>query len=227
LSLRADTTTHELSDMTKILIVDDHSVIRSGMKTLLEFELPDVQVQAVATVSDALHALEDFKTIDLLLLDLNLPDSSGFDGLARLKQADPAMPIALISGDEDGDTIRRASEAGADGFIPKTADPEVLIHAVGLLLKGEVFSPRVLFDQSVNNPNVAPSPASIPPLPLLIDRQTSVYDLILKGLSNKEIARQLLLTESTVKTHVAAILQKFQVNSRGKLIAQAGFSDQE
>ncbi len=197
------------------------------MKTLLELELGDVQVLAAATVADALQIVQDSKPIDLLLLDLNLPDSQGFDGLTRLKQADPAMPVALVSGDEDGSTIRRASEAGADGYIPKTADPDILVHAVSLLLKGEVFFPRVLFEQTVGDASVAMMSEPISALPVLTERQTNVFDCIVQGLSNKEIARELLLTESTVKTHVAAILQKFQVSSRGKLMAQAGFPAQE
>jgi DNA-binding NarL/FixJ family response regulator len=207
--------------MVKILIVDDHSVIRSGMKALLELEIDGASVFAAASVADALHELEVSRPFDLVLLDLKLPDSNGFQGYTRLKQADPAMSIALISGEEDRETVNRARAEGVDGFIPKTADPRVIVNVVELLLTGEVFFPRVLFDGEAAASERGPQTASRPERLDLTRRQADVYRLVVAGLSNKEIARDLDLTESTVKTHVAAILQKAGASSRGKLIAHA------
>lgn len=207
--------------MVKILIVDDHSVIRSGMKALLELEIDGASVFSAASVADALRELETSRPFDLVLLDLKLPDSNGFEGLARLKQADPAMSVALISGEEDRETVNRARAEGADGFIPKTADPRVIINVVELLLTGEVFFPRVLFDDEAASPERGSGAGSRPGRLDLTKRQADVYRLIVAGLSNKEIARDLDLTESTVKTHVAAILQKAGAASRGRLIANA------
>jgi two-component system nitrate/nitrite response regulator NarL len=207
--------------MVKILIVDDHSVIRSGMKALLEIEVDGASVFLAASIAEALQTVEASQPFDLVLLDLKLPDANGFHGLARLKQADPAMSVALISGEEDRETVNRARAEGADGFIPKTADPRVIVNVVELLLTGEVFFPRVLFDGEAVSPGPLPEAGSRPERLDLTKRQTDVYSLVVAGLSNKEIARDLELTESTVKTHVAAILQKAGATSRGKLIARS------
>lgn len=207
--------------MVKILIVDDHSVIRSGMKALLELEIDAASVFLAASIAEALQTLEASKPFDLVLLDLKLPDANGFEGLIRLKQVDPAMSIALISGEEDRETISCARAEGADGFIPKTADPRVIVHVVELLLSGEVFFPRALFDSENALPGSHSKTRSDLDKIDLTKRQADVYKLIVAGLSNKEIARNLDLTESTVKTHVAAILQKTGATSRGKLIAQS------
>ena len=204
--------------MVKILIVDDHSVIRSGMKALLELEIDGASVFAAASVAEALHELEISSPFDLVLLDLKLPDANGFHGLARLKQADPAMSVALISGEEDRDTVTRARAEGADGFIPKTADPRVIVNVVELLLTGEVFFPRVLFDGEAASPGPLPEARPGPERLDLTKRQADVYSLVVAGLSNKEIARRLEISPRTVHVHKNRLMPRFGVRNSLELV---------
>lgn len=204
--------------MTVILIVDDHHLIRTGVKNLLEGAIADMRVEGADSVAAAMSFLEAHGDVDLVLMDFKLPDAAAMDGLTRVKQSYPATPIALISGTEDNNVIGAALASGADGFVPKSADPQILIDAVSLMLQGEIFLPRSFlkaeggFEPSSNVPQ-----SDI----VLTDRQSDVLSHLCTGLSNKEIARNLGLSESTVKTHVSAILKGLGTNSRTKAIARA------
>ena len=204
--------------MSVILIVDDHHLIRTGVKNLLEGEFTDIRVEGAETVATALSFLQRHTDVALVLMDFKLPDALAMDGLIRLKQAQPATPVAMISGMEDNDLIRSALANGADGFVPKSADPQILVNAVSLMLQGEIFLPRSFLKADRSD---APQPS----LPIqkinLTGRQSDVLTLMCLGLSNKEIARKLDLSESTVKTHVSAILKELGTTSRTKAIAQA------
>lgn len=205
--------------MTVVLIVDDHHLIRAGAKNLLEGAFSGMRVEGAETVSDALAFLGADNTVDLILLDVHLPDSEAIDGLVRLKRFDPSNAVALISGDTDHDLIRAALEAGADGFIPKSADPQVLIHAVSLILEGEIFLPRSYLQGGMMAEVPAPLDTSERPEQSLTARQRDVFELMCKGLANKEIARLLDLSESTIKSHVSAIFKQIGTTSRSKTIA--------
>ncbi|MDV6228326.1 response regulator transcription factor [Nitratireductor aquimarinus] len=205
--------------MTVVLIVDDHHLIRAGVKNLLESEFPDIRVEGADSVAAALRFLADIGDVDLVLMDLKLPDASELDGLTRLKQSHPASAVALISGTDDNETIRAALSIGADGFIPKSADPQILAHAVSLMLKGEMFLPRTFLQGYDPDGEVRAEERGRNVI--LTDRQCEVFTLMREGLANKEIARQLELSESTVKTHVSAILKSFGTTSRAKAIARA------
>jgi len=207
--------------MTVVLIVDDHHLIRTGVKNLLESAFSDMRVDGAAGITEALHLLSSGTAVDLVLLDVNLPDTISLDGLVRLKQGYPATAVALISGIEDHQIIRSALSIGADGFIPKSADPQILIHAVSLILEGEIFLPRSYLKG--NNPvaDVEPLDPSTPRQSELTARQQDVFTLMCQGLSNKEIARQLDLSESTIKSHISAILKELGTTSRAKAIAKS------
>jgi two-component system nitrate/nitrite response regulator NarL len=204
--------------MSVILIVDDHHLIRTGVKNLLEGSFADMRVEGAETVATALSFLQRHTDVDLVLMDIKLPDASAMDGLTRLKQVHPATPVAMISGIEDNDVISAALSSGADGFVPKSADPQILVNAVSLILQGEIFLPRSFLKADRSD-------ALQPSLPIqeikLTDRQSGVLTLMCAGLSNKEIARKLDLSESTIKTHVSAILKELGTTSRTKAIAQA------
>lgn len=203
--------------MTVVLIVDDHHLIRTGVKNLLEGAFPDTRVEGADNVAAALTFLADHGDVDLVLMDLGLPDASSLDGLTRLKQSHPATALALISATDDNDVIGAALANGADGFIPKSADPQILVHAVSLMLQGEIFLPRSFLVNSESEATPRTGSGQV----TLTDRQSEVFMLMRDGLSNKEIARQLDLSESTVKTHVSAILRSFGTTSRTKAIARS------
>lgn len=204
--------------MTTILIVDDHHLIRAGVKNLLEGEFAALHVHGVDSVAATMSFLADHGDVDLVLLDLKLPDATSMDGLTRIKRRHPATPVAVISGTEENDVIGAAMACGADGFIPKSADPKILINAVSLMLQGEVFLPRSFYKLERGGTGQMNAPLA---KVILTDRQAEVLTLMCSGLSNKEIARDLGLSESTVKTHVSAILRELQTTSRTKAIARA------
>ena len=206
--------------MTVVLIVDDHHLIRTGVKNLLETDFADMHVDTAGTVADALNIMTTQSNVDLVLMDFKLPDAVALDGLTRLKHAHPATPVALISGHEENTIIRDALAVGADGFIPKSADPKILIDAVSFMLQVEIFLPRSFLKSAPNADSLQTDPESAKPI-TLTDRQTDVFVLMYQGLSNKEIARRLDVSESTVKTHVSAILKEFDTTSRTKAIARA------
>lgn len=204
----------------KYLVVDDHSLIRDAMQTLLASIDSQAQVLVAASAAQARSLLASEAEVDLALLDLNLPDANGLSLLAEFRAARPALAVVLLSGERDAATVRRALDAGAAGFIPKTEPREVLASALSLVMAGGVYVPREALGTSS-----APAPAEtgraggLTPASLgLTERQVEVLALIMKGRTNKHICRQLNLAEPTVKNHVTAILRALKVSSRTEAV---------
>ncbi len=207
--------------MLKILVADDHDLVREGVKntlTELDSELTLLEADSVASV---LQQLPEHKDIDAILLDLGLPDASQFSGLLAIKQQLPDVPVAILSAHDDEESVRGALDAGADGYIPKSGSKKVMLHALRLMLDGEVYLPSLLLHcQPLTAAPVTPTDTDVrrDSVTGLTKRQLEVLDLIAQGLSNKEIARQLYCTEGTIKAHVTAILKTLGVSSRAKAV---------
>lgn len=148
-----------------------------------------------------------------MLLDLNLPDSRGLDTLMQLREAAPMARVIVLSADDRAETVMAALDGGASGFIPKSADATALDQALRTVLGGGVHVP----------PAVArgPDAGTGSELPPLTARQLDVFRCLVSGLSNKLIARELALSDSTVKTHVQAIFDKLGVTSRAQVVLHA------
>ncbi len=210
-----------MSRVIEILVVDDHQLIRIGAVDMLSNLSSDALIYDAATLSDAKQLLTEKGSLDLILLDLVLPDTKDFEGLKSLKALSPETPVAIVSGVLDREQVRVALANGADGYIPKTSSSEVMLQAVRLILQGEVFIPSLYLRDSQPTHNIRPKQQSLflKSISTLTDRQMEVLELLNEGLSNKEIAKQLDCAESTVKTHVSAILAISGESSRGKLVA--------
>lgn len=204
--------------MIGVLIVDDHPVVRSGLHAMLESQ-DDVSV--VGEASNGQQALdwierdtEAGRTIDVVLMDLQMPELDGVAATAQIR-AVPDAPNVLILTTYDTDTdILRAIEAGAIGYLLKDAPPDDLFRALRLAAAGQaVFDPavatRVLDQMRTRNPQ------------RLSPRETEIIGLIAQGLSNKQAAAQLFLSEATVKTHLVHIFEKLGVDSRTAAVAAA------
>jgi DNA-binding NarL/FixJ family response regulator len=204
----------------KFLIVDDHALIRDAMRAVLTDLQPDSHVLEAARADEARTLLATRPEIDLLLLDLHLPDADGLDLLADCRDEHPATAVVVLSAASDTPTVRAALAAGASGFIPKSHGREVLARALALVIAGGVYVPPSILTEASGLPfgprpvPGAPTPASLG----LTTRQLEVLALVMRGRSNKLIARELNLAEPTVKNHVTALLRALRVRSRTEAV---------
>jgi DNA-binding NarL/FixJ family response regulator len=207
--------------MRHVLIVDDHSLVRAGILTLIGQIDPTVRVSEAKRCSEAIAMLQKFsaceESCDLVLLDLNLPDYQGFDALVSFRAALPEVPVVVISGQDDSVTVLRALELGARSFLSKADDPDQTRLAMEALLHGEVWVPRDAMAGWSASSESGPDGAGFGEL---TERQIEVLSLVVQGLSNKLIARRLGIAESTVKIHVSAILREFGVATRTQVVLE-------
>jgi len=205
-----------------ILLVDDHPLLRSGMRFLLRSLDASLEMDEASSCAQALEHVAG-RNYDLILLDLNMPGLNGLDALAALRDAASDMPLVVLSGETDPRVVRAAIEGGAMGYIPKSSMPEVLIQALRLVLAHGVYLPPLVLDAAYATP--APAPAlpqcASTVLPGLTPRQMDVLRLVIRGKANKDIARELDLSEGTVKAHLSAVFQALDVHSRTEAVYAA------
>ncbi len=201
------------------LLVDDHAMFVEALALLVSIRHPEVALETAGHLAGALQRLAVEPLPALVLLDLNLPDSRGTGTLAAVREAAPRARVIVLSADDRPETVVAALEAGAAGFIPKSGDAAMLGAALRQVLAGGVFVPPAA---------LAHAPGVAPASPELTARQRDVFRCLVAGLSNKLIARELELSDSTVKTHVQAIYDKLGVASRAQavlLAARMGWLD--
>jgi DNA-binding NarL/FixJ family response regulator len=199
----------------KILLVDDHALFREGLKLLLAKLNRQAEVLDAHDLAAALEVAEQDTGIELVLFDLGLPGVTGLAALAEFRRLNPALPVVVLSGLTDRRTVIEALEHGAMGFIPKSATPETLDHALQTVLNGGIHLPASTMEDAEPLRFVP----GCPPLKQmselnLTERQIQVFKLIVQGRPNKLIARDLGVSESTVKAHIKPILKALNVTSR-------------
>ncbi len=204
----------------KFLIVDDHALIREAMRDVLLGLRSDASMLEAADAQTALETLERHPDIDLILLDMHLPDRDGLQVLATVAEHHPAVAVVMLSGDKEQATIHGSLALGAQGFIPKTETRAVLSSALALVLAGGVYVPPAALRGAYAPPLQAPAAAAPPSADSLglTDRQLEVLALLMEGKNNKLICRALDLAEPTVKNHVSAILKALGVRSRTEAV---------
>lgn len=212
--------------LMKFLVVDDHALIRDAMCSVLVSLRGGAQVLQAADGAQAIAQVEAHPDLDLVLLDLELPDRDGLSVLDEIAERHPATGVVMLSGRQDSGTIQQALQRGAQGFIPKAETREVLTRALELVLAGGVYVPKAVLGAAASLPAspVATSARSAPAASAgtsskpdrlgLTERQLEVLALLMEGRNNKLICRALGLAEPTVKNHVSAILRALGVNSR-------------
>lgn len=216
----------------RILIADDHALVREGLQHVLRRRYGEIDIIEATTFSQALELVSgEDQSYDLAVVDLFMPDASGFEALQALRKKIPAVPIVVLSEWEQHEDIVRSFEAGANGFVPKSLPNNVMLSALDIVLAGGRYVPDKLLETATERPlrrRHAPSflrgrfPNLGPghPLHSLTPRQRRVLTLLAAGKSNKEIGRDLDLTESAVKSHVSKILRALDVNNRSKAIVR-------
>ena len=205
----------------KVLIVDDHALIRDALSRVLANLAPDMTVLEATDPRLALETIERQPDLDLVLLDLSLPGIHGLSVLQTLREKYPAISVVVISATSDRDNVKRALDHGALGFIPKSSSNEVLQSALRLVLAGGVYVPPEILGRSGVDEPVAPPIAAGHMTPAeigLTERQAQILTLIMKGKPNKLICRELDIAESTVKNQITAILKVLNVTSRTQAV---------
>lgn len=208
----------------RVLIVDDHPLYRNALGHLVCAAFDDVQVSECEDIASALEYLAN-GAVDLVLLDLSMPDAEGLDGLRRLREASPATPVIICSAHDDPQLVRGSFKLGVSGYLPKSSGTEVTRHALQIVRSGGVYVPsEALIESAVPG---EPAGSAGEPSPGdgvcsdLTPRQLAVLSLLEKGMSNKSIARELDIGEITVKAHVSAILRKLSVDNRVQAVLAA------
>lgn len=208
----------------QFLVVDDHPLLQRAISDTLTDLEPDCKVRVASRLSEALRMLREAAPVDLILFDLGLPDACGVEGLMTLRQRHPDCPVVVISADEDAPMILRCLDIGAAGYIPKTEPNESVHSALRTVASGCAYVPQraLATMQPIRVRPEGHAPRTTDPRSLgLTDRQSAVLKLLLRGLPNKLICRQLALAEGTVKVHVSAVLRALGVRNRTQAVIAA------
>lgn len=218
----------------KVLLVDDHPLILSALATVIEGLDDQVQVVGADSAAAARATLKEQQDFDLVLLDLQLGDASGFDVLVEFRAAYPALPVVVISASDRASDVIRSIDQGAMGFVPKRSSTEMLSQALRLVMSGGIYVPPM----TLGHEEARPAPVVNEKLQqiqqqamagayqrhagldglALTPRQTDVLALLLQGKPNKIIARELGVSVETIKDHVAAVLKALGVSSRTQAV---------
>ncbi|MFH1140333.1 MAG: response regulator transcription factor [Chloroflexota bacterium] len=209
----------------RVLVADDHALFRRGLVDLLAEE-PDIEV--VGEAGDGREAVAQAEALapEVILMDVNMPGSDGIAATAALCQRDPPPKVLMLTVTEDSDTLLRAMAAGALGYILKTASPQEILDALRQVAQGWVvispaMAPLLLGHLRVGGRSAPSLPSLQQSETPLTPREEEVLRLIAHGLTNQEIAQELVISVDTVKSHVRAILGKFQASSKREVAAWA------
>lgn len=208
-----------------LLVVDDHALFREGLRALLANISPGVLIREAASVETAADECKSTQ-FRMVLLDLGLTTTDGLETLERFRSAVPEVPVIVLSGDQDPRHIRAAIDSGAVGFIPKAHTSELMIAALRFVLAGGIYLPPSVLEDDISGARSSVDSAATVALAFarLSSRQQEVAQLLLRGGSNKAIARRLNLSEGTVKAHVSAIFQIIGARTRVEAVLIAAKS---
>jgi DNA-binding NarL/FixJ family response regulator len=207
-----------------VLLVDDHALLRDGIALVMEREFAGLRLVQAGTLADARAAVRAQQDIQLVLLDLTLPDGNGMAEFPWLLEAAPQARLVALSADESVQTIMAAINAGAAGFIPKSIESGTMLQALRIVLDGGIYLPSVALERRARPRAGAAAwlPQALSPEQIgFSPRQADVLRMLIDGKPNKLIGRELQMSDSTVKTHLAAIFRKLDANSRTQAVVAA------
>lgn len=203
------------------LIVEDHPLFGDALAMTLQSVSGIESVTHAESLAQAAGHLEAGREFDVILLDLNLPDVDGLEGLVSLRRIAPTIPILLVTSVNETRVVRASLAAGAAGFVPKHSRREIFRAAFQALAAGEVYAPDLPTEEELDAMPPGDSGAAIRRLSQLTRQQAKILDLICEGKMNKQIAYELSIAETTVKAHVTAIMRKLGVSSRTQAVLLA------
>ena len=208
--------------MPKFLVVDDHPLFREALSSSIRQAFKGAAVLESGTLERGVELIGDHGDLDIVLLDLNLPGTSGFGGLLTLRTKFPKLPIVVVSGSDDRRIVAEALGYGAVGFIPKSVPTATLKSAIQEVIAGGVYLPAEF--QGIGNDGQEPESDEndlAKQLTSLSPQQFRVLKMLGEGMLNKQIAFELDVGETTIKAHVSAILRKLKVHSRTQAVIKA------
>ena len=198
----------------RVLLADDHDLVRDGLLAILSRDDPSISAKAVADLDLALGLLEE-ETFDVVLLDLRMPGMQGLEGVRRILELYPDLPIVLMSGAISHSDIEEAYELGIRGFVPKTLAGKALVNALRLVVAGERYIPSVVMNEIKERDGRLGAHGTVSP------REAQVLQRLSHGASNKEIARSLEIQETTVKLHLRNLSEKLGARNRTEIVIKA------
>jgi DNA-binding NarL/FixJ family response regulator len=204
----------------KLLIVDDHAIVRDGLAAVLRLIGPDTEILQAGDAEAGLRLAQEHLDLDAVLLDLEMPGGDGLSVVPEFGKRRPDLPVIILSSSEDPQDVRRALALGALGYVPKSALTQTLVSALQLVLAGDVYVPPLMLAAvgAASDTAGVPDPAPLGPI---TDRQLEVLRLLSTGLSNKEIGRALGLSDKTVKAHVTTLFKTLRVVNRTQAASAA------
>jgi len=205
-----------MSEKIRIVLVDDHAVLRAGLTALLNVELDMEVVGEAGDGATSLRVVADCQP-DVVLLDINMPQMGGLEALAQLRQVAPQSRILVLTMHDNQTYLRQILAQGGAGYVLKQAADSELLTAIRTVYHGGAFL-HPAHAQALLSPNPTPGPPSTGDVALLSEREVEVLKLIALGHSNKEIAEMLYLSVKTVETYKARIMEKLDLNSRAALV---------
>ncbi len=202
--------------MIRVILADDHQIVRQGLRQILALASDVVVVGEAANGQDVLSLIEEIEC-DVLLLDMTMPGLSGVELIKRIKQSERSPSILVLSMHNEGQLVTRALKAGAVGYITKDSDPEMLVSALRKVAKGGKYIDPVLVDEMVFEIGLD----GRAPHERLSDREFQIFQLLVGGKSVTGIADSLSLSSKTISTHKLRLMQKMQMNSIAELTRYA------
>lgn len=212
---------------SKVLLIDDNYEHLVGIRELLNLEGTFDVVGIATNVTVGLNLIKKYQP-DIVLLDMNMPERDGLQGIIEIGKLDLDTKVLALSGYDDADLIFRAMKIGAKGYVLKTMASAQLIYAIEEVLNGKIYLPLALssrffeyFQQSFREESAKQETEEENLLSYLTQREEEVLDLLTQGITYKGVANKLFISETTVKTHVNNIFQKLQVNDRTQAVLYA------
>lgn len=202
--------------MHKILIADDHPLFRDAIISVLSQQFDGVATETCDDLDSAMERIQAAPDLDLILLDLNMPGMDGLNGIVKLRNNHPDIPVVVVSAEENKSVVLQAITYGAVGFITKSSDSAQMADALRQIMEGQVYLPPDVIRNRGEPEKKNQNKADIDPnlIASLSRRQLLVFERMAKGESNKQIAYELNIAETTVKSHVSAILHRLKVHNR-------------
>ena len=208
-----------MADRIRVLIADDHTIVRSGVRLLLEAE-PDIEVVGEALDGGEALALAEALDPDLVLMDIAMPGMDGLEATRRIKTRWPDKKVLVLTMHRTDDYLFEMLKAGASGYILKAAETDELVHAVRVVARGEVFLYPTMARRLVQD-YLSRVDGSVVSDPALSARENEILHLLADGYSSREIAEKLVVSASTVHTHRSNLMSKLGLSSRRELIQYA------